>query len=261
MATAEAKLAAGAFDAALRQLATAQAGPLDELQRARADVLTADIAFGMHHGRDAPRCCSRRPTARASRHFARETYLRALWAAQFAGRLGRGDGVKEAADAARSAPASPAPRVSDLLLDGLATRLTEGYPAAGPMLKAALADFRSPDLSAEEGLRWLYLAWTTAVDFWDDRSWEAIATRGLQLARDAGALAVLPLALTSRAVVHTFEGELAAAFAGRGGGDGYQGDRKPARTIQRLGGRRLARSRGQGRSTEQGDDRGGPCPG
>ena len=60
LATAEAKRAAGAFDAALRQLATAQAGPLDELQRARADV-AADIAFGMHHGRDAPRCCSRRP--------------------------------------------------------------------------------------------------------------------------------------------------------------------------------------------------------
>ena len=213
LATAEAKRAAGAFDAALRQLATAQAGPLDELQRARADVLAADIAFGMHHGRDAPALLlqAARRLEPLDISLARETYLRALWAAQFAGRLGRGEGVKEAADAARSAPASPAPRVSDLLLDGLAMRLTEGYPAAGPILKAALADFRSPDLSAEEGLRWLYLAWTTAVDFWDDRSWEAIATRGLQLARDAGALAVLPLALTSRAVVHTFEGELAAA--------------------------------------------------
>jgi DNA-binding CsgD family transcriptional regulator len=62
-------------------------------------------------------------------------------------------------------------------------------------------------------LRWLYLAWTTAVDRWDDQSWETIASRGLRLARDAGALAVLPLALTSRSVVHVFEGELRAAAA------------------------------------------------
>ena len=168
--------------------------------------------------------------------------------------------MKEAADAARSAPASPAPRVSDLLLDGLATRLTEGYPAAGPMLKAALA-FRSPDLSAEEGLRWLYLAWTTAVDFWDDRSWEAIATRGLQLARDAGALAVLPLALTSRAVVH---------IRGRARRRRLRWPRR--RTVTKATGSQLAPYSAlgvvawQGREAKvealsRGDDRAGPCPG
>ena len=50
-----------------------------------------------------------------------------------------------------------------------------------------------------------------AIDLWDDQSWEALATRHVQLARDAGALTELPLALTSRAAVHIFGGELAVA--------------------------------------------------
>jgi DNA-binding CsgD family transcriptional regulator len=215
LAAANAKLAAGAFDAALRELATARAGSLDELQRARADVLEADMAFGMDHGRDAPalllRAAKRLEPLDVAR--ARETYLRAVWASQFAAGLGDDGEVERIAEAARSAPVSPEPRASDLLLDGLAARLTDGYAAAAPSLKAAMGEFRSPTLPPEEGLRWLYLAWTTAVDRWDDQSWGTIASRGLQLARDAGALAVLPLALTSRAVVHVFEGELAAAAA------------------------------------------------
>jgi DNA-binding CsgD family transcriptional regulator len=215
LAAAGAKLAAGAFDGALKELATARAGPLDELQQARADVLAADIAFGMDHGRDAPalllQAAKRLEPLDVTR--ARETHLRAVWASQFAAGLGEKDEVERIADAARSAPASPEPRASDLLLDGLAARLTAGYAAAAPKLQAALREFRSGSLPLEEGLRWLYLAWTTAVDRWDDQSWETIASRGLRLARDAGALAVLPLALTSRSVVHVFEGELRAAAA------------------------------------------------
>jgi DNA-binding CsgD family transcriptional regulator len=215
LAAAGAKLAAGAFDGALKELAAARAGPLDELQQARADVLAADIAFGMDHGRDAPalllQAAKRLEPLDVTR--ARETHLRAVWASQFAAGLGEKDEVERIADAARSAPASPEPRASDLLLDGLAARLTAGYAAAAPKLQAALREFRSGSLPLEEGLRWLYLAWTTAVDRWDDQSWETIASRGLRLARDAGALAVLPLALTSRSVVHVFEGELRAAAA------------------------------------------------
>jgi DNA-binding CsgD family transcriptional regulator len=214
LAAAEAKLASGAFDAALEQLATAQAGPLDELQRARVDLLAAEIAFGVNRGKDAPplllRAAKRLEPLDVG--LARETYLSALSAAQFAGRLASGGDVRETAEAGRSAPASSQPqRAPDLLLDGLTTRFTEGHAAAAPMLKSALTAFRSPDLSTEEGLRWLWLAWTAAVDLWDDETWEALATRHVQLARDAGALTVLPLALTSRVMVHTFAGELDAA--------------------------------------------------
>jgi hypothetical protein len=45
---------AGAFDAALRMLARAEAGPLEELQRARAELLRGQIAFASDRGGDAP---------------------------------------------------------------------------------------------------------------------------------------------------------------------------------------------------------------
>jgi hypothetical protein len=53
LAAAQASLQAGAFDAALGQLAKANAGPLDEFQRARADLLRANVAFASGHGSDA----------------------------------------------------------------------------------------------------------------------------------------------------------------------------------------------------------------
>ena len=57
LAAAQAKPEAGAFDAALGLLATAEAGPLDELQRARVDLLRGQIAFASGLGSEAPRCC------------------------------------------------------------------------------------------------------------------------------------------------------------------------------------------------------------
>ncbi|HEX9542680.1 MAG TPA: BREX system ATP-binding domain-containing protein, partial [Streptosporangiaceae bacterium] len=54
LAAARAMAQAGAFDAALRLLATAEAGPLDEFQRARADLLSGQIAFASSRGSDVP---------------------------------------------------------------------------------------------------------------------------------------------------------------------------------------------------------------
>jgi DNA-binding CsgD family transcriptional regulator len=82
-----------------------------------------------------------------------------------------------------------------------------------PMLKRALQAFRSPGLPGTVGLRWGWLACITARDLWDDESWELVAARYVQFARDAGALTVLPLALNVRIVVHSFLGELHAAAA------------------------------------------------
>ena len=47
-----------------------------------------------------------------------------------------------------------------------------------------------------------------ADDLWDDESWEVLCTRHVGLARQAGALTVLPIALRSRIFVHVFAGEL-----------------------------------------------------
>ncbi len=214
LAAAQAKYQAGAFDAALQLLATAEPGPLDEFQRALVDLLRGQIAFASSHGSDAPPLL-----LMAARQFepldvrlARETYLEALSAALFAGRLAVGGGVREVAAAARAAPLPPRPaRAADLLLDGLALVITEGYPAGVPMLRQAVSSFRSADVSGEEELRWIWQACHGAALLWDYGSWDLLSARRVELARAAGALTALPIAFNTRAGVHLFAGEFDVA--------------------------------------------------
>jgi DNA-binding CsgD family transcriptional regulator len=213
LAAAQAKHQAGAPGAALGLLATAQAGPLDELQRARVDLLRAQVAFASSRGSDAPPLLleAAKRLEPLDLRLARETYLDALWAATFAGRLSSGGGLLEVAEAARAAPPSEPPRLADLLLDGLAVLITEGYAAGAPILRRVLSRFRSEHGFKEEEIRWLHFACRTAADLWDDESWHVLATRDVQLAREAGALNELPIALNTRIGVHLGAGELVAA--------------------------------------------------
>jgi DNA-binding CsgD family transcriptional regulator/tetratricopeptide (TPR) repeat protein len=214
LAGARAYAQAGAFDAALRLLATAEAGPLEELERARADLLRGQIAFASSRGSDAPPLLLRaaRRLEPLDIGLARETYLEALSAAQYAGRLLTDGCLRDVAEAARAAPPpSQPPRAPDLLLDGLALLITEGLAAAAPTLKRAVSAFSGEGISAEEEERWLWLVWPSAPILWDDEAWHKLTTRGVQLARDAGALGVLPLALQQRAGLQLFEGRFAAA--------------------------------------------------
>src|SRR6266700_2698220 len=195
--------------AALGLLAMAQAGPLDELQRARGDLLRARIAFASSHGRDAPPLLlsAARQLEALDVGLARETYLEAFTAALFVGRLS--PAVGDVARAARMAPAPLAPgRAPDLLLDGLALLVTEGYAAGTPALRRALLAVRSQDISAEEGLSWLWLAERAAMAVWDDETWHILASHHGKLARDAGAFSELPLAVRSRILLHAHAGEL-----------------------------------------------------
>jgi len=213
LAAAQAKYRAGAPEAAVALLATVEAQPHDELRRAHANLLRAQIAFAVNRGKDAPPLLLEAAKTFESLdiRLARETYLDALLAAMFAGRLAEG-GLLHVAAAARAAPPSPDPaEATDLLLDGLALRITEGYPVAAPVLKQALRAFRSAQLSREEDVRWHWLACHTAHDLWDDETWFAVSTRHVQMARDAGELATLPLALTARIYLHLYAGELATA--------------------------------------------------
>jgi DNA-binding CsgD family transcriptional regulator len=208
LAAAQAKLQAGALDAALGLLAMAQAGPLDELQRARGDLLRAQVVFASSHGRDAPplMLSAAKQLETLDVRLARETYLEAFTAALFVGRLS--PAVGEVARAARMAPAPSGPaRAPDLLLDGLALLVTEGYPAGTPALRRALLAFLSEDISAE-GLSWLWLAERVAMAVWDDETWHILASRHVKLARESGALSELPLAVRSRILLHAHAGEL-----------------------------------------------------
>ena len=143
--------------------------------------------------------------------LARETYLDALLATQFAGRLAHDGGVREVAQAALAAPQPSDQGAADVLLDGLATRLTGGYAESAPMLKQALSAYPKKNLSPEDELRWMWLAGHAAVDLWIDDAWATLASRHVQLARETGALTVLPIALSMRIAAHTFAGELEAA--------------------------------------------------
>jgi DNA-binding CsgD family transcriptional regulator len=114
--------------------------------------------------------------------------------------------------AARSAPApGDAPRPSDLLLDGLATLVTEGRRAAAPLLRRATTAFADPALAAQENFRWGWLSTVPANVLWDDENWHAINVRQLQSARDAGAHARLPIDLTASAILVAWWGDFASA--------------------------------------------------
>ncbi len=192
LAAAQAKFDAAAADAALDLLATAELAPLDEFQRAWLERLRAEITFARTRGSEAPALLldAARRLEPLDGAMARETHLEAMAAAMFAGRLGDEPGVRETAEAAQAAPAAPQPpRAIDLLLDGLATRFTEGYSAGVPPLRTALDAFRRvEDLTARD-VRWLWLACRLAQDLWDDELWYVLAERGVRVARAARARA------------------------------------------------------------------------
>src|SRR5215216_6156485 len=213
LAAAQASLHAGAFDAALELLATAEAGMPDELQCARVDLLRGQVASATA-GTEAPP-----QLLKAARRLepldpglARETYLDAWGAALFAGRLASGADLGDVSRAARAAPPPTYhPHPSDLLLDGLAELVTEGRAAAAPALRRAVSAFRGDRISVEKGLQWGVLASSAAVELWDFQSWDAVITRQMELARDAGALAPLSIALNGEGIVVTWRGDFAAA--------------------------------------------------
>ncbi|MDQ1496311.1 MAG: hypothetical protein QOG69_2794, partial [Actinomycetota bacterium] len=214
LAAAQVTTQAGAFDTALRLLAMAEAGPLEELDQALCDLLRGQIAFASNRGSDAPPLLLKAAKRLEPLNIglARETYLEALSAASYAGRLATGIGLREAAEAVRAAPpASKNLGAEDLLLDGLALQITEGLAAAAPTLKQALKEFGSVRVSREQAVRWIWLAVPAAQILWDDESWDVLSTHHVQLARDAGALSVLPMALTQRAGMHLYEGNFGAA--------------------------------------------------
>ena len=221
LAAAQAKFDAAAPDSASELIASADIAPLDELQRARLDRLRAEITFARTRGNDAPALLLDAATRLEpfDVRLARETYLEALRASIFVGRLGGARTMKDAAEAAHGARPGPGPpRAIDLLLDGLATRFTEGYAASVSPLRRALDAFWQEDGPSEDDKRWLWLACPVAPepvapDLWDDETWHRLTARAVTLARDSGALTALPIALTYRASVHVHAGEFAAASA------------------------------------------------
>jgi DNA-binding CsgD family transcriptional regulator len=215
LSAAQAKYRAGAPDAALELVAKAQAESLNELQRARVELLRARIAFAVNRGRDAPPLLLE-AAARLEPldpELARDTYLDALWASVFVGGLARGDGLRTVASAARAGACRQTSRAADLLREGLARLITEGHAAGAPHLRQAVDMFRGPSISREEELRWLWVACHCAMLIWDDDSLQALCSHQVRLAREAGALTALPIALTQLVGARLIAGDFAGVAA------------------------------------------------
>jgi DNA-binding CsgD family transcriptional regulator len=211
LAAAQAKFDAADFLAAESLLASADAGPLDELSQALLQRTRAQIAFDLRRGRDAPplllRAAKRLEPLDAD--LARDTHLQAMIAAIYAGELASPGDTLEVARAARGAPldAEPLP-ARQRLLRGLAIRLTDGYAAAAGTLTRGLRAY----LAEERGLDWLCVAFNlAAMDLWDEKAWLELASSQVQLARTAVTPVLLPYALDYLAGFHVQAGDLSLA--------------------------------------------------
>lgn len=210
MAAARAYHQAGHAEDALRLLLIAETGRLDDAKRAEVDLLRAQIAFTANRGVDAPPLLlgAARRLEKIDAAKARETYLDAVFAAMFADDRASSKSLAEVAGAARNAVRPNSPAATDLLLDGLAVRFTEGYVAAVPLLTEALAAFQELELTTES-MRWFWLAHVVAGNLWNEQTLDN--ERHLELARELGAMATLPLALSVRMGAHVLTGELRRA--------------------------------------------------
>jgi DNA-binding CsgD family transcriptional regulator len=218
LAAAGAKRDAGDPEAALGLLLGAEAGALDELGRARVELLQAQIALAQRRGGDAGRLF----LAAASRlepldpGLARETYLEVLGGV-VASDVEVADGAPAVAAAARAAPPGPVPpRSVDVLLDAFAIRLTDGYAAAAPTQARALELLLAEDVSNDNLGHWLSLSSDrnsnmVALEMWDDEAVHLLAARRVQVARDTGALGPLQFALSFLARSHMLAGEFSTA--------------------------------------------------
>ena len=215
LAAAQSKHQAGAPDTALAcwpwprpDRSTSSSRPVPRLR--------AQVTFAVNRGRDALRCCSRRPSGSSRstpRWRARPTSTRspprcspAAWLAAAGCARSPRRCSRRTGDSTRRSPLA-----CDLLLDGLAVLTTQGYAAAATTLKRALRAFRDEPMSEEDTLRWLWLACRIARALGDDASWDELTDRQVQLARHAGALSLLPIALIERFGVQLFVGDLDAA--------------------------------------------------
>jgi hypothetical protein len=210
---AQAKVVAGRFPEASALLAAAQLAPLGEAERARIALLQAQMSFAANRGNEALPLLleAARRLEPLDAQLARGTYLDALSASFFAGRLAVGPGARHVAEAARAAPPPLTPHKADVLLEALSVLFTDGYAPAAPIAQRAVQMFVSDELTMEEAVRFAWPAASTATSVWDDVGWDVLTRRHLQVVREAGALSALPLALTSRVFVHLFTGDLAAA--------------------------------------------------
>ncbi|HSS60146.1 MAG TPA: LuxR C-terminal-related transcriptional regulator, partial [Candidatus Limnocylindrales bacterium] len=217
LSAAFASVLAGAFDSARTLLDGAEGGPLGDLQRAQIDLLRAQLAFVSSRGTEATPLllAAARRLGPLNAKMARETYVDAFSAALFGARLNsEGFGLSDVAEAARAAPArgEDEATAADLLLETLVA-LTDDYEAAIGPSREVLRRLCDVKVSSQERQRWLWQGCVIALEMWDDESAYLLSHHSVESARETGTLSELALALSARAPVLVFCGELSAAAA------------------------------------------------
>ncbi|WP_433561006.1 AAA family ATPase [Nocardia sp. CA-151230] len=212
LAAAYAHLNAGSFEAVLALLAEAEADARDDLQRARAELLRGLTERAARSGREAPVALLRaaRQLEPLDIRLARHTYLDAWGAALVAGGLAeRGGDLEEVSRAACAAPPDPAgPVPGDHLIAGLSRLVTDGTSTAAPMLRRAVTEFLDTRMPVDQFLHCGMLVANAALSLWDYEAWDAASSRHVSLARAAGALAPLAIALNANRVVALWRGDV-----------------------------------------------------
>ncbi len=225
IAAAQAKREAAAPEAAYELLAIAELAPLSKLQQAQVVRMRAQMEFVRSRGGAGGALRTGEAAAQLltaaegletlDEDLARETYLEALGAAMYAGRLGEPDLLARVAGAGRAA-VNRVPglrRPIDFLLSGMTSRIIDGPGAGSDHMRAALDLWntrRAHDSHVGTG-RFRLRRNPAAHELWDDAVLQQIATEIVRRARDTGAWPMLPPALTYRAGVHVYMGELFAA--------------------------------------------------
>ena len=90
------------------------------------------------------------------------------------------------------------------MLDGLALPITDGHAAAAATLQRAAKMLTG--IPVAEVLRWGWVATGASAAVWDNEGFLAISQRQVQLVRDAGALAQLPLHLAQVGIARAWTG-------------------------------------------------------
>jgi DNA-binding CsgD family transcriptional regulator len=214
LAAAQASLHAGEFESALHVLKTADASASDELHRARADLVHAQIVSASGALDEVPALL----LAAAERLepldpvLAREAYLDAWGAALFAGDRARAD-MREVSRVVRSRRLfRDDQHGTNLLLHGMSVLMTDGRQAAAPAIRRALSEFLVEGLPVDRGMRWSVIASCAALEVWNFEIRNEITMRQLQRARDAGALTPLAFGLNGAAITMALTGQFEAAL-------------------------------------------------
>ncbi|RZT14169.1 LuxR family transcriptional regulator [Mycobacterium sp. BK558] len=230
LAAAQAKSDAADDAAAHNMLTVAELGQLSPLQQALVARLRAQLQFVRSRSRESgapavadtapPLLEAARTLQRLDDHASRESYLEAIAALVYAGRAADPTSLPGAAEAALAAMSQVTGRLRpvDLLLQGVAERITGGVGAGTDTLGRALAAMRAQADSDEVAVgRWLrvpgflILQESAAHERWDRDAARHLSTAAVRHARSSGALSGLPRALAYRAGVHVMAGEFASA--------------------------------------------------